>query len=120
MTHQAPASRLEGRLFADDGFLCMVVGIDQETNMARVSCQRKLIEMPLADVSAKLSAYTHLSLDGLNSERTARRLVEQDDGWFFRTREKELVGPFPCQETANDAMNQYIIAAQKGRVPDQR
>ncbi len=88
--------------------------------MARVSCQRRLIEMPLADVSAKLSAYTHLSLDGLNSERTARRLVEREDGWFFRTREQDLVGPYASQEAANDAMNQYIIKAQKGRVPDQR
>ena len=120
MTQQALVSRLEGRLFADDGFLCMVVGVDSATNMARVSSQREIFEMPLTEVSSRLATYTHLSLDGLNSERTARRLVENDDGWFFKTREKGLEGPYGTQDEANEAMNQYIIAAQKGRMPDQR
>ncbi len=98
----------------------MVIGVDTETNMAKISCQRELFDMPLTEVSARLASYTHLSLDGLNSERTTRRLVETDEGWFFKSREDGMKGPFDSKEAANDAMNQYIISAQKDRVPGRR
>ncbi len=115
-----PAHRIEGRLFAEDGQLCMVIGVDASKSTAQISSQRRLFELPVADVCARLSAYTHLSLDGLNSERTARRLTQTDEGWFFRTREQELMGPYENEDEANEAMSAYIITKQEGRVPDQR
>ncbi len=115
-----PTKRLAGRLFADDGFLCMVVNTDPDNNIATVSTRGQLVDMPLEDVSNKLLAYTNLTLDSLNSERTVHRLVSTDAGWFFKTREHGLAGPFATKEQARDAMNQYIISAQEGRVPEQR
>ncbi len=124
MTQYAPANRLEGRLFAEDGHLCMVVCVDQSTGMAQISSQRRLFDMPLSDVSSKLASYTHLSLDGLNSQRSEKRLVQNDDGWFFKVRGEAcgeaLKGPFESKEAANDAMGEFVIASQEGRVPGTR
>ena len=120
MTRQGPAHRLEGRLFAEDGNLCMVLEVDADAGTARISSRKTLFDMPLNDVTSRLAAYTHLSLDGLNSHRNDKRLTEEDDGWYFRSREQERHGPFATRDEANHAMGQYIIAAQEGRQPNLR
>ncbi len=120
MNKKKTTDRLGGRLFADNGFLCMVVDIDPANDIATVSSRGQLIEMPLSKVTDKLAAYTNLTLDNLNSERTVHRLVSTDVGWFFKTRETGLAGPFDTREQAKDAMNQYIIRVQEGRIPERR
>ena len=120
MSQKNPTRRLEGRLFADDGSLCMVVGVNPVNDTAEVSYRGQLIEMPMEKVTDRLSAYANLTLDNLNSETTVRRLVEHDGNWYFRTREMDLAGPYDSKEKANDAMNRYIINAQEGRVPEAR
>ena len=120
MNQKKANNRMEGKLFADNGFLCMVVDTDPATNTATVSSRGQTITMPLSIVSDRLSAYAYLTLDSLNSERTAHRLVFTDAGWFFKTRENGLAGPFDDREKAKMAMNKYIINAQEGRKPERR
>ena len=120
MKARTTTSRLEGRLFADNGFLCMVVDADPANDTASVSSQGRLITMPLSSVADKLSAYAYLTLDNLNSERTIHRIVSTDEGWFFKTRGAGLAGPYTSRDEAKDAMNQYIIRVQEGRIPEQR
>ena len=57
---------------------------------------------------------------GDHADNRTSRTFKEDGRWFFKTREKGLEGPYGTQDEANEAMNQYIIAAQKGRMPDQR
>lgn len=113
-------NRLAGRLFADSGFLCMVVDADTATDTATVSSRGRVVRMSLPSVEEKLVAYTNMTLDNLNSEGTVHRLISNDEGWFFKTRETGLAGPYETREKAKEAMNQYIISIQEGRIPEQR
>ena len=120
MTQNVVAHRLEGRLFADEGQLCMVLEVDTSENKARISSNQRQYDIELHELTAKLAAYTHLSLDNMNSDRFSKRLVEQEDGWYYRSREEGLVGPYDTQALAKDQLQTYIIRAQEGRVPGAR
>ncbi|MBT8146701.1 MAG: hypothetical protein KJN90_07590 [Gammaproteobacteria bacterium] len=120
MSEKTTTSRLAGRLFAESGYLCMVVKADTAADTATVSSRGRLITMPLPSVKEKLSAYAYLALDNLNSDRTVHRLISNEAGWFFKTRETALAGPYDSREKAKEAMNQYIIRIQEGRIPEQR
>ena len=120
MNEKITTNRLAGRLFADNGFLCMVVDIDPASDTATVSSQGRIIAMPLSSVEDKLSAYANLTLDNLNTEGTIHRLVSTEAGWFFKTRESGLTGPYDSRQKAKEAMNQYIISIQEGRIPEKR
>ncbi len=110
-------NRLEGRLFSDQGRLHLILDVDTERNVARVSFraddEQHLAELPLTDVCAKLATGGHLKLDGLTAEATARRVIEEDDGWYFTTREGPE-GPFPDPESARTALNRFILDKQTG------
>lgn len=120
MNKKTMASRLEGRLFADNGSLCLVLEADPASETAIVSSHGGVTTMPLSSVEDKLSAYAYMTLDNLNSERTIHRIVSSDAGWYFKTRESGLAGPYESREKAKEAMDQYIISAQEGRKPEQR
>ena len=108
-------ARFEGRLFVDNGGLCMVVEANESTGLARVSTridgQQVLLDMPLADIAMHLSSNAKLSLDNLGSPESKQRVLKKEDGWFFSAREG-LKGPYPSGETAERELDQYIIAAQ--------
>ena len=118
----ALAKRLEGRLYVDEDMLHFVLMVDLENNVARVSRQaqeREVIEVALSEVMAHVSASTHLSLDNLNSQRSKKRVLEEDGEYFFSSREGRQ-GPYGSEEDAEKAMNSFIIASQKNRVPGER
>lgn len=110
-----PLARIEGRLFSEDGCLFLVVHADEAAGLARVSCrvdqQTQVIEMPLANVAARVSGSTGLILDNLNAPETSRRIVEQNDGWYFASREGQI-GPFPAREEAGRKLAKYILSKQ--------
>lgn len=108
-------NRLEGRLFSDHGRLHLILDVDTEAGLARVSFraddQQQVIQMPLADICQKLATGGTLQLDGLNTEDTAKRVVQQVDGWYFTTREGPE-GPYPTADQARNALNEFILAKQ--------
>ena len=111
-------TRLSGRMFPMDGCLCLVLNVNSSEDVAKVSVGRadktnKIVDMPLSDLMSRLAKTSQFQLDGLNSKNTAKRLLEQDDQWFFHTREG-LQGPFECRDSARQALSKYILSAQEG------
>ena len=106
--------RLEGRLFAKDGRLHMVIDADKKSDLARISCRidekQEVFEMSLGEVTRRISAGADVALDGLNEEKKAR-LVRKPDGWFFPAREG-LQGPFNSSEEAERHLEQHILGVQ--------
>ena len=107
--------RFEGRLFADDGRLFLVVEANETTGVARVTCriagERRVLEMPLTEVSRRISAGANLSLDNINGTESKSRVVNRDDGWYFSTREG-LQGPYSSEDEARTELGNFVIAAQ--------
>jgi hypothetical protein len=107
------ANRFEGRLFSEEGRLYFVLDVDTESGFARVSCrmdgEQRVIQMPISEVSLRLSSNTSLLLDGLNTSDTSKRIIRQTDGWFFTTREGPK-GPYPSDRDANQALSKHILA----------
>ena len=66
MTPQAAAlaSRIEGRLFADDGCLYFVISVDAESGFAQVSYRvdgrLQVTQMPILEVNLRLSCDSNL------------------------------------------------------------
>ncbi len=110
------AQRVVGRLFSQNGKLHLVLEVDPASRMARVSCRvddaTQVIAMPIAEVMQHLDSSSALKLDGLNSERTEERILEKDDGWFFRAREGEY-GPFSNSQAAKRALSRHVLLAQE-------
>ena len=108
-------NRYEGRLFAEGGTLFMVVQADAGNDAAKVSYrindQTHVIEMPLSDVATRVSAGSSLILDNLNGPDSARRILQQEDGWYFASREGRQ-GPYSSREDAGQAMGRYILTMQ--------
>jgi len=111
----ALASRYEGRLCSEAGCLYLVVGVDVEAGIARVSCRldgrQQVIEMPIAEVGLRLAASANLSLDGLDSADTRNRITHRSDGWYFSTREGPK-GPYRSKSDADISLRTYILSAQ--------
>ena len=112
-------NRLEGRLFVEQGMLFYVLHVDSNTGMARVSVRedgkQSVVEMPVHEIGAKVGACNQLALDGLESQQTANRAFEGDDGWYFKAREGEF-GPFVDEVTAKKELKNYIIKVQGAEV----
>ena len=112
-------NRLEGRLFVEQGMLFYVLHVDSNTGMARVSVRedgkQSVVEMPVHEIGAKVGACNQLALDGLESQQTANRAFEGDDGWYFKAREGEF-GPFDDEATAKKELKNYIIKVQGANV----
>jgi hypothetical protein len=109
------ASRMEGRLFAIEGKLYLVVEVNTQTQTARVSCRangkHRVFDMPVAEVATRLSSNAHIELDSINKSASTQRIEQQTDGWYFRAREG-MQGPFACKTEAEDHMQHYIMASQ--------
>lgn len=107
--------RFEGRLFAEAGCLFMVVAVNESEGSARVSCrldgQSVVLDMPLAEVSRRISASTGLQLDNLNGPDSKRRLQSHEDGWHFTTREGPM-GPYPTEKDAARELARYVLCMQ--------
>ena len=115
MNNSTLARRYEGRLFAVDGFLFLIVEVDPEKGMARVSCRiddrQQTIDLPITDVANRLATSANLMLDGINADTTAKRVVEQTGEWFFNSREGQM-GPYESEDVAAQELGKYIICAQ--------
>lgn len=108
-------ARYEGRLFTEDGRLCMVIHADQENGIGQVSTRidgkQQVIEMPLSEIGNKIAAAAGITLDSVNSETQTARVIRKPDGWFFNAREG-LKGPYQSSESAERELNEYVIASQ--------
>ncbi|MGE0624925.1 MAG: DUF6316 family protein [Pseudomonadales bacterium] len=115
--------RFEGRLFAESGCLFMVVAVNESEGTARVSCrldgQPVVLDMPLTEVSRRISASAGIQLDNLNGPDSKRRLQSQDDGWHFSTREG-LMGPYPSEKDAARELARYVLSMQTVPNPSRR
>ena len=109
------ASRMEGRLFAIEGKLYLVVEVNTQTQTARVSCRangkHRVFDMPVSEVATRLCSNAHVDLDSINKSASTQRIEQQTDGWYFRAREG-MQGPFACKTEAEDHMQHYIMASQ--------
>lgn len=114
--------RLEGRLFIENSRLCMVIGVDPESGMGRVSSrvndERLIRDMPLTEICNRLS--TSAKLDNVRGPEAMNRVFcddsattdeDETEQWYFNTREGRQ-GPFECEHSAGQALNQYIITSQ--------
>lgn len=113
-----PLARVEGRLFVESGCLFLVVHADEATGEARVTCrmdgQVQVVEMPFAEVVKRVASSTGLMLDNLNAPETAKRIIEDEDGWYFASREGRI-GPFPSRKQAGHQLVSYILSMQTVR-----
>jgi Domain of unknown function (DUF6316) len=109
------AHRLEGRLFAEAGCLFLVLEVNTEDNVARVSCtlggERHVLDMPLDDLFRRFNAGSNVILDNLNSAESLERISQRADGWYFSTREG-VVGPYADQSKAAHQLCRYILLMQ--------
>jgi hypothetical protein len=114
-------SRFEGRLYTDEGRLYYVVEVNKETGFARVSYrqddQQQVKDVPVNEVAAHLATSSKLMLDGLSNPDKARRLVQEEDGWYFSTREGR-VGPHSSEQEADDELTKYILSIQTKPQPE--
>jgi len=108
-------ARFEGRLFAENGRLCMVVETDEKAGTARVSTQvdgkHTLLDYSLTQVSERIAASGNLSLDNTSGANAKKRLIQKEEGWFYQTREGEQ-GPFESREIAERELGRFIVAKQ--------
>jgi hypothetical protein len=113
-----PLGRFEGRLFAEGGCLFLVVHADDVAREARVTCridgQTQVIEMPLDQVARRVGASTGLILDNLSAPATAKRLLQQEDGWYFAAREGHK-GPYESKKMAARELVRYVLCMQTGQ-----
>jgi hypothetical protein len=111
MARQAHAleSRYEGRLFTENGRLYFIVDVDSDAGIARISYrehdEQKIMQIPISEVGLRLASSSPTMLP---PEQTSR-IVEQDGGWYFKTREG-LDGPYATDTMADHALKQYIMA----------
>ena len=116
--------RIEGRLFTEGGCLFLVVSVDTNAGAARVSCRvdgkTQIFEMPLAEVTQRVSSGANLILDNLNAPDSVKRIRQKDGVWFFAAREGQI-GPYDSQEQARQELVKYILSMQTvnegGRAP---
>lgn len=101
----------------------MVVAVNEIDGTAKVSCrldgQPVVVDMPLAEVSRRISASAGIQLDNLNGPDSKRRLQSRDDGWHFTTREG-LMGPYPTEKDAARELARYVLSMQTERNPSKR
>jgi hypothetical protein len=105
--------RLEGRLFVEEGRLCLILEADPVSGMAQVSrcvdSERQVFPMPIPDVCSRLAS--NIDLDSLGKEGKTDRTVEKDDGWYACAREGEI-GPFETKKQAAKALEDHILEHQ--------
>jgi hypothetical protein len=107
--------RYEGRLFVKAGRLALVVEANEDSGMGRVSYrvdgEQQVVDMPLSEVSRRISSGTNLALDNVSGSDSSKRILRKQDGWFFSAREG-LKGPYGSGEEAERELSQYILSTQ--------
>jgi hypothetical protein len=108
--------RIVGRIFSKGGRLHLVLEVDPEQGLAKVSCRTgsatEVVEVPVTEVLGRLGASNTLKLDRLSSDETEERVIEKGSRWFFQAREGEH-GPFPNEQLASRALKSHILSAQE-------
>ena len=109
------ANRFEGRLFTNNGHLCLVLDVDLEMGVARVSFrengERRISQIPVTELSVMLG--NSAGVDSLNSDQTASRVAKESDGWWFATREGRQ-GPYASESDAQSALTAMLLETQRG------
>ena len=111
----ALVKRFEGRLFLEDGRLCMVVEADESRGVGRVSSRTDgkttVVEMPLSEIGQRLSVSAKMTLDSIGAATSVQRIQQKSDGWYFSAREG-LLGPFASHEEAEEELTGHMLSAQ--------
>ncbi len=111
-------ARLEGRLFAEAGRLCMVVEANETSGIGRVSFRedgkQQVVEMSLSELGRRISLGANLALDTVAAPEATPRIARKRDGWYFSAREG-LNGPFRTREEAEEGLSQHILESQSAR-----
>ena len=83
----AGLSRLEGRLFAEAGRLCLVAHVDEAAGIARVSYQvdgtRHVVERTVDEVRLSICESDGSQIDAITRMETKARVRKRGDAWFF-------------------------------------
>ncbi len=107
------ANRFEGRLYTDNGHLCLVLDVDIEMGLARVSFrengERQIVQLPVTELSARLG--NQADVDAAHSDEAASRVTKEVDGWWFATREGRQ-GPFASKSEAQSALTALLLERQ--------
>lgn len=103
--------RFEGRIYAADGQLHMVVAVDNAAATAQVSTRidgkHTLLTVPLTTVRGHLAEGGDLDLKNMGRSGQAR-IQQRSGGWFYATREG-LQGPFPTEAAAQQGLDAYVL-----------
>lgn len=105
--------RAEGRLINLEGQLGLVLAVDCETQIARISCKvgdkRQIIELELQQLALLLTEQQGSSHDNLQS--SGDRVSEESGAWYFSSRDGKQ-GPFGSEEEARAELKAYVLAQQ--------
>jgi hypothetical protein len=109
------AGRFEGRLFAKDGRICLVLEVNRISGIGRVSCRvdgkQQVVEMPLSEIRRRISSGAKLVLDNIDGSELSKRILREQDGWFFSAREG-MMGPYRSGDEAERELSRHIISTQ--------
>ena len=105
--------RAEGRLINLDGQLGLVLAVDCDAQVARVSCkvgeERQIIDLDLSQLALLLTEQQGATHDNLQS--SGDRVSEENGAWYFSSRDGKQ-GPFGSEDEARDELKAYVLAQQ--------
>ncbi len=103
--------RFEGRVYAEDGQLHLVVAVDANAGTAHVSTRidgsHQVLEVPLTTVRAALAEGAELDLKDMGRSGNDR-VQQRDGGWYYVTREGQT-GPFPTRQAAQEGLDAFLL-----------
>jgi len=110
-----PLHRYEGRMFAAEGHLFLVIRVDEAGGIATVSCRMDgrtdVFDMSYAELVRRIRKAPPPLLDNLKGPTAAKRICSEADGWYFRSREG-LMGPFASHEEAERGLLRHVLLMQ--------
>jgi hypothetical protein len=108
-------NRYEGRLFVAEGYLFLVVRVDEARDIATVTCriheETQVLDMPYAEVVRRLHRASPLLLDNLQGPAAAKRICTEAEHWYFQSREGRM-GPYPSRREAERQLIRHVLLMQ--------
>ncbi|MEM6710095.1 MAG: DUF6316 family protein [Pseudomonadota bacterium] len=104
--------RAEGRLITIDGRLSLVLDVDTEAQIARISRrendQQQVLEFTLAQLAAHLAEDSDPgTVEPVSDFGAEDRVTRRGDQWFFKTRDGRE-GPFRSETEARAALRSFV------------
>lgn len=110
-----PLHRYEGRLFAAEGYLFLVVHVDEARGIASVTCrmgeETLVIDMPYAEVVKRFHQAPPLLLDNLHGPAATKRISSDADGWYFQSREGRM-GSYRTRSESERELIRHVLLMQ--------